>query len=114
MNVEELLEVPCETCKHRRRVAGSCHIQCANPPANIYYVGFAGPGGNGTFDERGAPNFDTDKERRGFAWKVAKDEAAVVRCLWPGCGPFCKEGDFFGMMGFDLATVFACCNYEKK
>lgn len=78
----------CQTCKYKETIPGDCHVSCANPPTKILGIG---SGGN---------------ERYAVAEKMAKENCAVVRCVWPGCGmfPFC----------FDDNTIFGCVNYKEK
>jgi hypothetical protein len=76
----------CWTCKNKQEIPGDCHIGCNKPPSAVGQIGSGG-------DERYAK-----------AEKLAKENSAVIRCVWPGSGvfPFCFDGN----------TVFGCCNYE--
>jgi len=78
----------CYSCKSKKDIPGNCHISCSNPPANHLEIGSGG-------DER----FDR-------AVKMAKENKAVVRCVWPRSGsfPHCFDGN----------TVFGCCNYQVE
>lgn len=69
-------------------MSGDCHVKCSKPPVNSMQIG---SGGN---------------ERYEKAERMAIENNAVVRCVWPGSGYF--------PMSFDGNTVFGCCNYQEK
>ena len=102
---------PCLNCVNRQGIPGDAHITCRDPPTTVTYVGGCGPGLGGTHDKDEAPNFDSAEERLEYADAVSKVHLAVVRCLWPGCGPF--PGDHL-LNGFDPGSVFACCNSKGR
>ncbi len=76
----------CWTCKNQVSIPGDCHITCKNPPPKQLQIGAGG------------------KERYAIAEKQAKEQSAVVRCIWPGCGWY--------PLAFDGNTVFGCVNYQ--
>lgn len=82
----------CSCCANVRQTVGSAHVRCINSPLTRLSIGSGGP------------------ERYEKAAKMATDEAAVVRCIWPGSG-FYPGGE---LVGYDSNTVFACANFEKK
>ena len=80
----------CFDCVNKRRVTGSAHILCYNPPEIRLTVGAGG------------------KERYAIAAELAEKHDAVVQCIWPGSGFF--PGGIFA--GFDGNTVFGCSHFE--
>ena len=78
----------CWNCQFAKDNPGDCHITCSNPPKNRLEIGAGGD------------------ERYIKAEKMAKENKAVVRCIWPGSG-------FFPLI-FDSNTVFGCDNYKEK
>ncbi len=78
----------CYSCKQERNIPGDCHISCSNPPEKEMGIGAGG------------------EERYEIAEKLAGENGAVVRCVWPGSGiyPICFDGN----------TVFGCSNYEEE
>lgn len=82
----------CGDCIYKKRVSGSAHIACSNPPATHFLIGSGG------------------EERYEQAATMAKESQAVVRCIWPGSGMF-PGGQLFG---FDSNTVFGCANHTER
>ena len=78
----------CHNCESKKGIPGDRHILCGNPPSTHLEIGAGG------------------KERYEIAGKTARENNAVVRCIWPGSG-------FFPFL-FDGNTVFGCDNHKPS
>lgn len=88
MKDKSVKEVSCSACEHKRNIPGDCHVGCSNPPVNRREV-------EGGGDERYA-----------IAQKLAIEQSAVVRCIWPGSGTY--------PFSFDENTIFGCANFKSR
>lgn len=87
---------PCLSCRHLRRLGGTAHVACANPPDAYVIID---------------PHRVSVEERSMVAQKTVdfffeeKELSLAARIVWPGCGIF--------PVSYDAMTIIACKNAEE-